>query len=52
MFIGHDGHPEVEGTLGQIDGEVHLVEDEHDVEELPIERTDADRLHYADDAER
>ena len=26
VFIGHAGHPEVEGTLGQIDGEVHLVE--------------------------
>ena len=36
VFIGHDGHPEVEGTLGQIDGEVHLVEDEEDVENLPI----------------
>ena len=36
VFIGHDGHPEVEGTLGQIDGEVHLVEDEQDVAELPI----------------
>ena len=36
VFIGHDGHPEVEGTLGQIDGEVHLVEDEDDVEKLPI----------------
>src|ERR1700727_1564210 len=37
VFIGHDGHPEVEGTLGQIDGEVHLVEDEQDVENLPID---------------
>ena len=37
VFIGHAGHPEVEGTLGQIDGEVHLVEDERDVEKLPIE---------------
>jgi 4-hydroxy-3-methylbut-2-en-1-yl diphosphate reductase len=36
VFIGHAGHPEVEGTLGQIDGEVHLVENERDVEELPI----------------
>ena len=36
VFIGHAGHPEVEGTLGQIDGEVHLVEDEDDVEKLPI----------------
>ena len=25
VLIGHAGHPEVEGTLGQIDGEVHLV---------------------------
>jgi 4-hydroxy-3-methylbut-2-enyl diphosphate reductase len=36
VFIGHAGHPEVEGTLGQIDGEVHLVENENDVERLPI----------------
>src|SRR5271156_6310642 len=36
VFIGHAGHPEVEGTLGQIDGEVHLVENEDDVEMLPI----------------
>jgi 4-hydroxy-3-methylbut-2-enyl diphosphate reductase len=38
VFIGHAGHPEVEGTLGQIDGEVHLVENENDVERLPIAR--------------
>jgi 4-hydroxy-3-methylbut-2-enyl diphosphate reductase len=36
IFIGHAGHPEVEGTLGQIDGEVHLVENEEDVDKLPI----------------
>jgi 4-hydroxy-3-methylbut-2-en-1-yl diphosphate reductase len=36
VFIGHAGHPEVEGTLGQIDGEMHLVENEDDVEKLPI----------------
>jgi 4-hydroxy-3-methylbut-2-en-1-yl diphosphate reductase len=36
VFIGHAGHPEVEGTLGQIDGEVHLVQSEEDVENLPI----------------
>ncbi|MBV9739581.1 MAG: 4-hydroxy-3-methylbut-2-enyl diphosphate reductase [Hyphomicrobiales bacterium] len=40
VFIGHAGHPEVEGTLGQIDGEVHLVQKEEDVESLPI-ATDA-----------
>ena len=36
VFIGHAGHPEVEGTLGQIDGELHLVENEEDVERLSI----------------
>jgi 4-hydroxy-3-methylbut-2-enyl diphosphate reductase len=36
ILIGHDGHPEVEGTLGQIDGEVHLVADVADVAALPI----------------
>ena len=37
IFIGHAGHPEVEGTLGQVDGPVYLVESEQDVEELPID---------------
>jgi 4-hydroxy-3-methylbut-2-en-1-yl diphosphate reductase len=36
LFVGHAGHPEVEGTLGQINGEVHLVESEKDVDKLPI----------------
>ena len=27
IMIGHKGHPEVEGTLGQLDGGIHLVED-------------------------
>jgi 4-hydroxy-3-methylbut-2-enyl diphosphate reductase len=36
IFVGHAGHPEVEGTLGQIDGEVHLVESEKDVDKLQI----------------
>jgi 4-hydroxy-3-methylbut-2-enyl diphosphate reductase len=36
VFIGHAGHPEVEGTLGQIDGELYLVESVEDVEKLPI----------------
>ncbi|SDR28776.1 4-hydroxy-3-methylbut-2-enyl diphosphate reductase [Rhizobiales bacterium GAS191] len=36
VFIGHAGHPEVEGTLGQIDGELHLVGNEEDVDKLPI----------------
>jgi 4-hydroxy-3-methylbut-2-en-1-yl diphosphate reductase len=36
IFIGHAGHPEVEGTLGQVDGELHLVGNEEDVEKLAI----------------
>jgi 4-hydroxy-3-methylbut-2-enyl diphosphate reductase len=36
ILIGHAGHPEVEGTLGQIDGEVHLVADAADVAALPL----------------
>ncbi|WP_207388099.1 4-hydroxy-3-methylbut-2-enyl diphosphate reductase [Hylemonella gracilis] len=31
IMIGHKGHPEVEGTMGQLDSGIHLVEDEADV---------------------
>jgi 4-hydroxy-3-methylbut-2-enyl diphosphate reductase len=31
IMIGHKGHPEVEGTLGQIDSGIHLVESVADV---------------------
>ena len=34
VLIGHRGHPEVEGTMGQIDGAVHLVETVDDVARL------------------
>ena len=40
ILIGHEGHPEVEGTMGQYDkssgGEIYLVEDEQDVEALMV----------------
>jgi 4-hydroxy-3-methylbut-2-en-1-yl diphosphate reductase len=36
VLIGHAGHPEVVGTLGQIDGPTHLVQGEADVAALPI----------------
>jgi len=36
VLIGHAGHPEVEGTLGQIEGTVHLVQTEADVEALDL----------------
>ncbi|THC46336.1 4-hydroxy-3-methylbut-2-enyl diphosphate reductase [Massilia sp. Mn16-1_5] len=36
ILIGHAGHPEVEGTTGQIDGRVLLVQNERDVEALDL----------------
>ena len=40
ILIGHHGHPEVEGTMGQYDksngGEIYLVEDEQDVADLQV----------------
>ncbi|WP_312100358.1 4-hydroxy-3-methylbut-2-enyl diphosphate reductase [Acinetobacter venetianus] len=40
ILIGHEGHPEVEGTMGQYDksqgGQIYLVEDEQDVDNLMI----------------
>jgi len=36
VMIGHAGHPEVEGTMGQCDGGVHLVESVADVAGLSV----------------
>jgi len=36
VLIGHAGHPEVEGTLGQVDGPVHLISTVADVAALQI----------------
>jgi 4-hydroxy-3-methylbut-2-enyl diphosphate reductase len=36
ILIGHAGHPEVEGTMGQISAPVILVQDEADVEKLDL----------------
>ena len=36
ILIGHDGHPEVEGTIGQIEAEVHLVSTLADVAALDL----------------
>ena len=36
ILIGHAGHPEVEGTMGQVGGPTHLVSSETDVEALNI----------------
>lgn len=44
VLIGHTGHPEVEGTMGQYDrsagGEIYLVETEEDVNTLPVRNPD------------
>jgi len=36
ILIGHAGHPEIEGTMGQLKGEVHLIQSKDDVERLTI----------------
>ncbi|HPE03277.1 MAG TPA: 4-hydroxy-3-methylbut-2-enyl diphosphate reductase [Thauera sp.] len=44
VMIGHKGHPEVEGTMGQVDGGIHLVETPADVAALQV--SDPDQLAY------
>ena len=48
VLIGHAGHPEVEGTMGQYDhsqgGNIYLVEDESDVAKLEVK--DPSRLSF------
>ena len=44
VMIGHKGHPEVEGTLGQSSGGMYLVETPGDVASLRV--TDPDKLAY------
>lgn len=36
IMIGHKGHPEVEGTMGQVDSHIYLIENEADIDLLPI----------------
>jgi 4-hydroxy-3-methylbut-2-enyl diphosphate reductase len=44
VMIGHKGHPEVEGTMGQSGQGMHLVEDIEDVEALAL--ADPGRIAY------
>jgi len=44
VMIGHAGHPEVEGTMGQSQGGMHLVETVDDVATVPV--ADPDNLAY------
>jgi len=36
ILIGHAGHPEIEGTIGQLNGPVHLIRDRDEVEQLDL----------------
>jgi 4-hydroxy-3-methylbut-2-enyl diphosphate reductase len=40
IMIGHKGHPEVEGTMGQLDHGIHLVEDVADVASVRPSQTE------------
>jgi 4-hydroxy-3-methylbut-2-enyl diphosphate reductase len=40
IMIGHKGHPEVEGTMGQLDAGIHLVEDVADVARVHPSQTE------------
>jgi 4-hydroxy-3-methylbut-2-enyl diphosphate reductase len=44
VMVGHRGHPEVEGTMGQASAGIHLVETAADVAALKL--ADPDRLAY------
>jgi len=57
VMIGHEGHPESEGTMGQSTSGMYLVESEEDVAKLAV--TDPEHLAYVtqttlsiDDCER
>lgn len=44
VLVGHQGHPEVEGTMGQADSGMHLIEDVKDVDNLRV--ADTNNLAY------
>jgi 4-hydroxy-3-methylbut-2-enyl diphosphate reductase len=44
VLVGHDGHEEVEGTMGEAPDQIVLVQSEQDVDELEIE--DRERIAY------
>src|SRR6266566_5104457 len=44
VMIGHSGHPEVEGTMGQSDGGIYLIESIADVATLEVR--DPSNLYY------
>jgi 4-hydroxy-3-methylbut-2-enyl diphosphate reductase len=40
LMIGHKGHPEVEGTMGQLHDGIYLVEEVADVARVPVTKPD------------
>jgi 4-hydroxy-3-methylbut-2-en-1-yl diphosphate reductase len=44
VLVGHDGHEEVEGTMGEAPDQILLVQNEPDVDELEVK--DPDRVAY------
>jgi 4-hydroxy-3-methylbut-2-enyl diphosphate reductase len=44
VLVGHDGHEEVEGTMGEAPEQIVLVQNEQDVEELELD--DPERVAY------
>jgi 4-hydroxy-3-methylbut-2-enyl diphosphate reductase len=44
VLVGHDGHEEVEGTMGEAPEQIVLVQDERDVQELEV--PDPERVAY------
>jgi 4-hydroxy-3-methylbut-2-en-1-yl diphosphate reductase len=44
VLVGHDGHEEVEGTMGEAPDQIVLVQSEEDVEELQV--ADPERIAY------
>ncbi len=49
VLVGHAGHAEVEGTIGQVPGTVHLVQTADDVAKLQHPRPGEAGLYYPDD---
>ena len=44
VLVGHEGHEEIEGTAGEVPGQVHIVADEREVDGLAV--GDPDRVAY------
>jgi len=44
ILIGHAGHPEIEGTMGRINGRVHLISQPEEVARLKV--VDPDKLAF------